>query len=110
MSDLQPFLLLAQESGNNSGPDWTGLAQYGVLGLVVLAFIFGKIVPGYIYERRVQEHQQAVQDNQRLEETIKERVIPALVKSTDVMGQVLQLLSEMERPDATKRAPRRGTT
>jgi hypothetical protein len=84
-------------------PNWTNLAQYGVLGMVVLAFIFGKIVPGYIYERRVAEHQAAVQENQRLEETIKERVIPALVKSTDVMGQVLQLLSEIDRPQPKRR-------
>lgn len=97
MSDLF-FLLLAAQEGGSSGPDWTGLAQYGVLGLVVLAFIFGKIVPGYIYERRVEEHRAAVAENQRLEETIKERVIPALVKSTDVMGQVLQLLSDIEKP------------
>lgn len=98
MPDLFILLLVAQESGGNSsnGPDWTGLAQYGVLGLVVLAFIFGKIVPGYIYERRVQEHSAAVAENQRLEETIKERVIPALVKSTDVMAQVLQLLAELD--------------
>src|SRR4051794_40770384 len=93
-------MLLAADS---SQPNWTDLAQYGVLGMVVLAFIFGKIVPGYIYERRVTEHQQAVQENQRLEETIKERVIPALVKSTDVMGQVLQLLSEIDRPQPKRR-------
>lgn len=89
--------ILAQEAASND-PDWTNLAQYGVLGLVVLAFIFGKIVPGYIYERRVAEHEAEKQENRRLEETIKERVIPALVKSTDVMVQVLDILGAQDPP------------
>lgn len=79
-------------------PNWADLAQYGVLGLVVLAFIFGKIVPGYIYERRVAEHEAEKLENRRLEETIKERVIPALVKSTDVMAQVLDTLNNLPPP------------
>lgn len=86
--------LLAQQA--EQSPDWTNLAQYGVLGLVVLAFIFGKIVPGYIYERRVAEHEAEKNENRRLEDTIKERVIPALVKSTDVMVQVLDMLNSFE--------------
>lgn len=95
--------LLAAETD----PDWTNLAQYGVLGLVVLAFIFGKIVPGYIYERRVTEHEAEKAENRRLEETIKERVIPALVKSTDVMVQVLDMLNNLEQ---LKPPPRRRAT
>lgn len=84
-------------------PDWANLAQYGVLGLVVLAFIFGRIVPGYIYERRVLEHEAEKQENRRLEETIKERVIPALVKSTDVMVQVLDMLNALDPPTPKRR-------
>lgn len=101
---LSIIWLVAQEETTQS-PDWTNLAQYGVLGLVVLAFIFGKIVPGYIYERRVAEHEAEKEENRRLEETIKERVIPALVKSTDVMVQVLDMLGHLEqlRPDPPRR-------
>lgn len=84
-------------------PDWANLAQYGVLGLVVLAFIFGRIVPGYIYERRVLEHEAEKAENRRLEETIKERVIPALVKSTDVMVQVLDMLNALDPPTPKRR-------
>lgn len=90
------FLARAAESGGDSSPNWADIAQYGVLGLVVLAFIFGKIVPGYIYEKRVEEHRKALEDNRLLEETIKERVIPALLKSTDVMGRVLDLLNRLD--------------
>lgn len=97
------YLLAQQEQS----PDWTNFVQYGVLGLVTLAFIFGKIVPGYIYERRVAEHEAEKNENRRLEETIKERVIPALVKSTDVMVQVLDMLNSLEQMQGP--APRRRT-
>lgn len=98
----------AQEAtGGDGGANWTDLAQYGVLGLVVLAFIFGKIVPGYIYERRYAEYEAEKAENRRLEETIKEKVIPALVKSTDVMQEVLNLLNDMNT--AATPAPRRRT-
>lgn len=97
--------VLAQET---SSPNWADLAQYGVLGLVVLAFIFGKIVPGYIYERRVAEHEAEREQNRKLEDTIKEKVIPTLVQSTDVMAEVLALLNRLEednRPSTRKRTP-----
>jgi hypothetical protein len=93
------LFLLAQEGGGGGVPDWTQFVQYGVLGLVVLAFIFGKIVPGYLYDKRVQEHQQEKEETKRLEETIRDRIIPALVQSTDVMAQVLDMLNEFEQPD-----------
>ena len=89
-----------------SGPDWTNLAQYGVLGLVVLAFIFGKIVPGYIYERRSAEYEAEKAENRRLEDSIKEKVIPTLVQATDVLAQVLALLNRL---DSDRPAPRRRT-
>lgn len=97
------FFLLAQAGGEGSTVDWTNIAQYGVLGLVVLAFIFGKIVPGYIYEKAKQEHEAEKAENRELEKTVKEQVIPALLRSTDMMAQVLDLLNELDRDQPTKR-------
>ena len=74
--------------------DWTSLAQYGVLGIILLLVIFGKLVPGYIYDRRVQEHEADKAEMRRLEETLKERVIPALTKSTDVLAEMSQYLDD----------------
>ena len=74
--------------------DWTSLAQYGVLGLVVLGFILGKIVPGYIYERRVEEIVESREENTRLRASIEDRVIPALIKSTEALAEVASLLEE----------------
>lgn len=83
-------------------PGWENLAQYGVLGLVVLGFVLGKIVPGYIYERKVLEADAERAENRRLEETMKEKVIPALVRSADVMADVLAILGDLAPP------PRKG--
>lgn len=96
------FLAQTAQSGP-TGPDWTNLAQYGVLGLVVLAFIFGKIVPGYIYERRVAEYEAEKNENRRLEDTIKEKIIPLLVQSTDVLADVLSLLDRLDRDRPVRR-------
>lgn len=91
-------ILFAQASGGDtSGQNWTDFASYGALGLVVLGFLFRKIVPGWIYEQVTEDLQRERANNQLLEETIKERVIPALLKSTDVMDRVLDLLEQQER-------------
>lgn len=100
------MLLLQESGGGDSGggsPDWlTDVIAYGISPtVVVLGFVFGRIVPGYIYERRVEEHRKALEDNRLLEETIKERVIPALLKSTDVMARVLDLLDQLDRDQRT---------
>lgn len=90
-------ILFAQASGgDSSGQSWTDFASYGALGLVVLGFLFRKIVPGWIYDQVVEDLQKERANNQLLEETIKERVIPALLKSTDVMDRVLDLLEQQE--------------
>jgi hypothetical protein len=75
-------------------PDWTSLAQYGVLGIILLLVIFGKLVPGYIYDRKVEEHEADKAEMRRLEETLKERVIPALTKSTDVLAEMSHYLDD----------------
>ena len=90
---------VAAQQGSSDPTDWTGLAQYGVLGLIVLAFIFGRIVPGYIYERRVVEVEQLRAENKSLDDSIKDRVIPAVISATDVLSRVLDRLDEADRRD-----------
>lgn len=84
-------VVLAQTAEPN---DWTSLAQYGVLGLVVLGFILGKIVPGYVYERRLEEAERKDEEIQRLRVSIEERVIPALIKSTEALADAASLLED----------------
>lgn len=97
-------LVLAQAASDSGGGDsgtgdWVkDVIAYGISPtIVVIALVTGRLVPGYIYERRVEEHRKSLEDNRVLEETIKERVIPALLKSTDVMARVLDLLDQISR-------------
>lgn len=99
---MLPALIAAEATGSGGGADWTGLAQYGVLGLVVLGFIFGKIVPGYLYERRVQEVEALKAEVGRLRDTIEEKVIPALIRSTDVLARYVDRLN-VDEATAEKR-------
>jgi hypothetical protein len=86
---VSALVLLAQEVAPAGFPVLE-LVNYGVLGLVVLAFVFGKIVPGYIYERRVQESADLRAENERIRTHIDERVMPALVRSTDLLSQYVE--------------------
>ncbi len=83
-----------------------GLLSYGVLGIVVVAFITGLLVPGYLYRRLDAE-------NERLRKLVEERVFPALEagtaatrEATEVLREVLRLLPILEQlPRQRKREP-----
>lgn len=78
-------------------------AQYGVLGLIVLGFIFGKIAPGYLLDRaeaRLAE-KDALIEKMRL--AMEEKTVPALIRSTETLAQVADLLTQQARP--TRRTP-----
>ena len=70
------------------------LLQYGVLGLVVVGFITGWIVPGY-------QAKQVVADNQRLTALIEGKLLPmietnaaALERATGVMEKATSALEQ----------------
>ena len=86
--------------------DFTSLAQYGVLGLVVLGFIFGKIVPGYVYERRLKEVEERDAKIERMTIAFEEKAIPALLKASDVLEQAMKVIQDLEaRQTPRKRTP-----
>lgn len=72
----------------SNGIDVTQIFQYGVLGLILLLILLGKLVPGYMYDRREEELKSLQMKLDRLESIIEERVIPALVRSTDALTKV----------------------
>ncbi len=89
-----------------TGVDPTGgLLSYGVLGLLVVAFLVGQIVPGYLYKRVEAE-------NDRLRQLVDDKVYPTIEASTNVtqeaqktMREVIRALAEMEdRPRPRRRA------
>lgn len=59
--------------------------QYGVLGLVVVGFVTGWIVPGYHAKNLTQE-------NARLTALFEERVIPLLEQSSTALDRAAQAM------------------
>jgi hypothetical protein len=54
--------------------------QYGVIGLVVLGFLTGKV-------RRGADYDQVQAENARLRAVMEDRVLPALIRSNEVLGR-----------------------
>lgn len=63
-----PFLVGAETPGLTSDP-LTTLIQYGVLGMVVLGFITGWIVPG-------PQAKQLIEENKRLNVLVENKLLP----------------------------------
>ena len=66
------------------------LLSYGVLGVVLVAFIAGIIVPGWIYKQVVDQLTQARADNALLREAMEEKLLPALIRANDLYSVVLK--------------------
>lgn len=99
--------IVAHILADGQTPDWTNLAQYGILGIVLLLIIFGKLVPGYILERKDKEADLREQRVASLEEKIQERIIPAILECNRLMAEVVKVLDDVRwrRPDEP--APKR---
>lgn len=66
---LMLALMTVAETAPSAGQFLDGWLQYGVLGLLVVAFILGWIVPGWYAK-------QLVEENKRLSVLIEEKVLP----------------------------------
>lgn len=51
-------------------------AQYGVLGLVIVAILAGWLVPGRHYDRAVQRADRLEAENRELRDRIENKVVP----------------------------------
>ncbi len=73
-------------------------AQYGVLGVLVVAFIFGKIAPGYLLDRA--EAKLAEKDAliEKMRVAMEEKTVPALIRSTEALAAVADLLTHPQQP------------
>lgn len=81
---------LAQESVL---PFW---AQLGLAAIFVIAFITGQVVPGFLYKSAKEERDDERKRVDELEESIRERVIPALISSTNAIADTARLIDELE--------------
>jgi hypothetical protein len=98
------LVVLAQTgsgSGNSIG-DFTSLAQYGVVGLLVVALLFGQAVPGYIAKQKDARIAALEAENAAMRAKMEDDVIPALVRTTDLLARLTE--------DRVTERRRRGTS
>lgn len=83
-------LLVAQQ---DILPQW---AQLGLAAIFVIAFITGQVVPGFIHKQAKSERDAERQRVEDLEQSIREKVIPALIASTQAIADTAKLVDELE--------------
>ena len=76
-------MILAESS------DWTGLAQYGVLGMVVLAFLAGRIVAGYQYDRMEKRAEAAEQREREMRDRLDDKLLPLMTETARLLTELL---------------------
>lgn len=79
-------LVLAQAADPASGV--SGWVEYGVLGLLVAAFLTGVVVPGFLYKRVEAE-------NDRLRSLIDDKVYPLVERSTAATEEAVRTMREL---------------
>ncbi len=73
-------------------------AQYGVLGLIVLGFIFGKIAPGYLLDRaevKIAEKDALIE---KMRTAMEDKTVPALIRCTEALVEATDVLAQRRRP------------
>lgn len=63
------------------------LIQYGALGVIVMLFVLGKVVSSSTVADKDRRIATLEADNARMRQAMEEKVIPALVRATDVLAR-----------------------
>lgn len=85
---LPVFFVLAD--GSNTALDPTNpafWASLGIGGVLVLAFVRGWIVPGYVLDRAEKRIEQQAARIDKLTDVFEHDMLPALTKSTDAVSK-----------------------
>ena len=69
---------------------WLTGSAVTVLAFGILAFVRGWIVPGHVYTRALARNDKQAEELSRLHAVFEEKVIPSLVRATDLMGRVAE--------------------
>lgn len=64
------------------------LVQFGVLGIVVLGFVFGFIWAKPAVQRLEKDLDKALADLRKLEEINREVIIPAIIRSSEIIERI----------------------
>ncbi len=74
------------------------LAQYGVLGLVLLAILTGHLVPGWAYKESRERTLAAEERERRQRDTFEGQVMPALGEAAATMKEATITMRELAVP------------
>lgn len=83
------------------------LLNYGAIGLVLVAILFGKLVPGYIYDRAVDDLTSCLEDTKKLRDSVTDKLIPALQKQVETNKEVIDAMRKPEQDALIKEIMRR---
>lgn len=86
--------LLAASDPSNA----INFAQYGVLGLIVLGFIFGRIAPGYLLDRAEAKIAEKDALIEKMRMAMEDKIVPALIRSTEALAEATDVLAQRRRP------------
>lgn len=70
------------QTASPDAQSWLDLVQYGILGLVVIGFLTGKIVPGWVHNRVAAERDAALKKVDEQSAEIRSLVMPLLAEVT----------------------------
>lgn len=73
------------------------LVQFGAVGIFLIALIFGQVAPGYIVKQKDARIGHLETQLDQRDEFIRERALPALIKSTEATVAVVQALSDRSK-------------
>jgi hypothetical protein len=87
--------------GGGAGVDSiSGYLSYGPLGLMVIGFLTGQLVPGRTHKRTEDE-------NERLRHLIEDKLLPLVAQNTAVTEEAIRVLGDF---DPQRNPPRRRST
>lgn len=64
------------------------LAQYGLLGVMFALLLFGQVFPKHVVEEKNRRIEKLEAKVETYETTMQERILPALIKSTEVLAKM----------------------
>lgn len=101
---LTPIVVWAQDAERPSGelPAWV---NYGVLGLVVAAFILKQLVPGWLYSDLKRENDELRTENRRLVDlnlSTQATTAPALAAAAKAMDEMITTTRILKRERGTE--------
>lgn len=113
MVSLSPQFFLAAPGPGGVPVDWTTILQGGVLGVIVILFVFGQIVSGRMHDRATAEIDRLNNELTKVRNSMEEKVIPALTRSSDALTKATELLTtavsrERDLRDSIDRSRREG--